>query len=102
MKTKKEITLNKSEKMEMRIELADNGIILRDEDCNVHVVMHGESTKNADYGYKIDHTPERKAIGSWVYEFLMESVLPEHEDELSIVGFDIEIIARPYGYRDED
>lgn len=84
------------EKMRMNIELADNGIIIRNPECEdeVTLAMNGGGTRKADgYGYDINHTDEYKAIGKKIYDWLMDVVIQEHEGELVITNFDIDVVA---------
>ena len=76
------------EKMRMNIELADNGIIIRNPECEdeVTLAMNG-------YGYDINHTDEYKAIGKKIYDWLLDVVMQEHDTELVITNFDIDVVA---------
>ena len=86
---------NPKEKMRMNIELADNGIIIRnpENEDEVTLAMNGGDTRKADgYGYDIDHGDEYKAIGKKVYDWLMDVVVNEHT-EFIITNFDIDVVA---------
>ena len=87
---------NPKEKMRMNIELADNGIIIRnpENEDEVTLAMNGGGTRKADgYGYDIDHTDEYKAIGRKIYKWLMDEVIHEHGGDFIITNFDIDITA---------
>ena len=92
---------NPKEKMRMNIELADNGIIIRNPNCEDEVTLAltgGGVNLNKGYGYEIDHSEDYKAIGKKVYDWLMDVVIQEHEGELVITNFDIEITATCKGH----
>ena len=87
---------NPKEKMRMNIELADNGIIIRnpENEDEVTLAMNVGGTRKADgYGYDIDHTDEYKAIGRKIYDWLLDVVIQEHDTELVITNFDIDVVA---------
>lgn len=70
----------KNEKKTFSIEFADNGIIIRGAEHpeNVQLVLTGPGThKKDDYGYDINHDEEYKAIGRIIYNWLMDTVVPE-------------------------
>jgi hypothetical protein len=93
-----------AETMRMNIELADNGIILRNPDCldEVTLAINGGGTHRENgYGYDIDHKPEYEAIGQKIYWWLMDVVCQEHADELIITNFDIDIKATCKGREKE-
>ena len=77
------------EKMRMNIELADNGIIIRNPDCEdeVTLAVEKEAADGMWYG------SEERAIGKKIYSWLMDVVIQEHEGELIITNFDIEVVA---------
>lgn len=86
---------NPMEKIRMNIELADNGIIIRDPDCedNVTLALDGKGQHRiGEYGYDIDHSDVYKAIGKKVYDWLLDVVIQEHQDFIT-TNFDIDIIA---------
>ena len=83
------VTNNPKEKMRMNIEMADNGIIIRNPDCEDEVTLAMEKGEWTD---SIDHSDEHKAIGYKVYHWLMDVVLEKHTDFI-ITNFDIEITA---------
>ena len=75
--------------MRMNIELADNGIIIRNPDCEDEVTLAVE--KEAADG--MWHGSEERAIGHKIYSWLMDVVIQKHEDELIITNFDIDVVA---------
>ena len=83
------VTNNPKEKMRMNIELADNGIIIRNPDNEDEVTLAMEKGEWTD---NLDHSDEYKAIGKKVYDWLTEVVLQEHTDFI-ITNFDIDITA---------
>ena len=86
------ISNNPKEKMRMNIELADNGIIIRKPDCEDEVTLAITSDARTIYNDK-DLSNEYKAIGQKVYDWLLDVVIQEHEDELIITNFDIDVVA---------
>ena len=82
------ISNNPKEKMRMNIELADNGIIIRNpnEEDEVTLALHREDSCRA-------RDEEYLAIGKKVFDWLMEVVIEEHESELIITNFDIDVVA---------
>ena len=86
------ISNNPKEKMRMNIELADNGIIIRNPDCEDEVTLAITSDTRTIYNDK-DLSNEYKAIGQKVYDWLLDVVIQEHEDELIITNFDIDVVA---------
>ena len=77
------------EKMRMNIELADNGIIIRNPENEDEVTLAMEKGEWTD---NIDHSDEYKAIGKKVYDWLMDVVIQEHTDFI-ITNFDIDVVA---------
>ena len=80
------------EKMRMNIELADNGIIIRNPDCEDDVTLAITSEARTIYNER-DLTNEYKAIGKKIYDWLLNVVIQEHEDDLIITNFDIDVVA---------
>lgn len=80
------------EKMRLNIELADNGIIIRNPNCEDEVSVVVTSEARNIYNER-DLTNEYKAIGRKVYDWLLNVVIPEHNTELVITNFDLDIIA---------
>lgn len=75
--------------LSLNIELADNGIIIRDRDSVKLAINNSDS----GWGYDIDHTEEYKAIGKSIYDWLINLVIPEHSDELVVTNIDLDIDA---------
>ena len=76
------------EKMRMNIELADNGIIIRNPECDDEVTLAARTINN-----ERDLTNEYKAIGKKIYDWILDVVMQEHRTELVITNFDIEVVA---------
>ena len=86
---------NTKEKMRMNIEIADNGIIIRNlenEDEVTLAMEKGEWTDN------IDHSDEYKAIGRKIYDWLMDMECDKHRGDIIITNFDIDIVATCKGH----
>ena len=84
------------DKMRLVIEFADNGIILRNPECEdeVTLALTGKGThKPEGYGYDIDHSDEYRAIGKKIYDWLMDVVVEGHADELICTGAELDITA---------
>ncbi len=82
------------EVMQLNIELADNGVIIRNPDNEDYVWLALRKEEGDE--------DERNAmitlsLGQMIYEWLIEVVLTKHEDELIINGFEIDISARCTG-----
>lgn len=89
---------NPKEKMRMNIGLADNGIIIRNPECNNEVTLALEHENDRiDIGF--DYEDVYKAIGKKIYDWLIGVVIQEHGDELIITNFNIEIVATCKGIR---
>ena len=87
------VTNNPKEKMRMNIELADNGIIIRDPENEDEVTL--ATTKAEDVtglGYRPDHSDEYQLIGTKIYSWLMDVVIEKHTDFV-ITNFDIDVEA---------
>ena len=86
---------NPKEKMRINIELADNGIILRnpDQEDDVTLAMTEKYGGPKGIGYQPDLSNEYKAIGQKIYDWLLDVVIQEHESDLIITNFDIDITA---------
>ena len=80
------------EKMKLNIELADNGIIIRNPNCEDDVSVAVTSEGKTIYNER-DLTNEYNAIGRKVYDWLLDVVIQEHDTELIITNFDIDITA---------
>ena len=84
---------NPKEKMRMNIELADNGIIIRNPECEDDVTLAMTKAEGVTgLCYNPDHSDEYRLIGMRIYSWLMDVVIQEHDD-LIITNFDIDVIA---------
>ena len=85
------VTNNPKEKMRMNIELADNGIIIRNPECEDEVTL---AITSDDYINRDDHDlkNEYQAIGKKIYDWLLNVVIEDHTDFI-ITNFDIDITA---------
>ena len=82
----------RAEYLKMNIELADNGIIIRNPNEEDEVTLAITSEARTIYNDK-DLSNEYKAIGKKVYDWLLDVVIQEHESDLIITNFDIEVQA---------
>jgi hypothetical protein len=90
------------EKMQLTIEFADNGIILRNHELEdeVTLALTGKGTyKPEGYGYDIDHSEEYRAIGKKIYDWLTEVVVAEYSGYLVTTGAELDITATLNGRR---
>ena len=90
------------EKMQLTIEFADNGIILRNPELEdeVTLALTGKGIHKQDgYGYDIDHSDEYRAIGKKIYEWLTEVVVPEYSGDFVTIGAELNIVATLNGRR---
>ena len=83
---------NPKEKMRMNIEMADNGIIIRNPDCEDDITLAITSDGRTEYGER-DLKNEYRAIGRKIYDWLLDVVIQEHESDLIITNFDIDVVA---------
>ena len=88
------VTNNPKEKMRMNIELADNGIIIRNPENEDEVTLAMEKGEWTD---NIDHSDEHEAIGKKVYDWLLNEVVNNHTDFI-ITNFDIDVVATCKGH----
>ena len=91
---------NPVEQMKIDIEFADNGIILRNPECEdeVTLALTGKGThKPEGYGYDIDHSEEYRAIGKKIYDWLTEVAVLEHADHWVSTGANLHIKAELTG-----
>lgn len=81
------IVNNPIEKMRMNIELADNGIIIRnpENEDEVTLALHREDSDRA-------RDDEYKAIGKKIFDWLMDEIF-EHNNYIIITNFDIDVVA---------
>ena len=89
--TKKQATAP-AECLKMNIELADNGIIIRNPDCEDDITLAITSEARTIYNER-DLSNEYKAIGKKIYDWLLDVVIQEHESDLIITNFDIDVVA---------
>ena len=82
------VTNNPKEKMRMNIELADNGIIIRNPDEEDEVTI----AQTALNFHEKDNINEYQAIGKKMYDWLMDVVIQYHTDFI-ITNFDIDVVA---------
>ena len=88
------------EKMQLTIEFADNGIILRnpDLDDDVTLALTGEGTHRENgFGYEIDHNAEYRAIGKKIYDWLTEVVVAEYSGCIITTAAELDITATLQG-----
>ena len=78
------------EKMNLDIELADNGIILRDSNDEdiVTLALYGDHPGDDDY-----MSEAYRAIGQRVYDWLLGVAMPEHCDHWISTGAHFDITA---------
>ena len=77
--------------LQMTIELADNGIIIRNPECGDEVTL---ALEKGGYTECIDHSDEYTAIGKKVYDWLINILLAEQDPrEIITTGFDLNIVA---------
>ena len=86
------------EKMQLTIEFADNGIILRNPELEDEVTL---ALTKGEWTDSIDHSDEYKAIGKKVYDWLTEVVVSEHSDYFVTTGAELDITATLNGRRRE-
>jgi hypothetical protein len=89
------------EKMQLMIEFADNGIILRNPELEdeVTLALIKEKHKEVGYGYDIDHSEEYRVIGKKIYDWLTEVVVAEYSGYLVTTGAELDITATLNGRR---
>ena len=87
------------EKMRLTIEFADNGIILRNPECEDEITL--AMTRPGIGDNLLDD--EYKAIGEKVYEWLVDAVADNYQEYYIVTSADLEITAALNGrYRDSD
>ncbi len=72
------------------IEFADNGIILRNPECEDEVTLALMKDAWTD---RIDHDDEYKAIGKKIYDWMMNVVVEDHASEIIATGAELDITA---------
>ena len=91
---------NPVETMKLDIEFADNGIILRNPDCEDDVTLALTLTleEMPIIGEKFDrHAKEYRAIGMKIYDWLTEVAVAEHADHWVSTGAKLHIKAELTG-----
>lgn len=91
---------NPVETMKLDIEIADNGIILRNPDIEdeVTLALTKETTSTSmARPYDIDHSEVYRAVGKKIYDWLIEEALPEHADHWIATGANLHIKAELTG-----
>ena len=85
------VTNTPKEKMRMNIELADNGIIIRNPENEDEVTL---AITSNDYINRDEHDlkNEYQAIGKKIYDWLLNVVIEDHTDFI-ITNFDIDVVA---------
>lgn len=83
------ISNNPKEKMRMNIELADNGIIIRNPENEDEVTI----AQTALNFHEKDNINEYQAIGKKVYDWLMMVATDRYAYNFIITNFDIDIVA---------
>ena len=78
-----------AEYLKMNIELADNGIIIRNPEIEDEVTL----AITQDLGDGPGHRLEHMAIGKKIYNWLMNEVVRDHANDFIITGFDLDIKA---------
>ena len=94
--TKKQATAP-AECLKMNIELADNGIIIRNPELEDDVTL---AITSDDYINRDEHNlkNEYQSIGKKVYDWLLNVVIQEHANDLIITAFDLDIKATCKGH----
>ena len=87
------------EKMQLTIEFADNGIILRNPELEdeVTLALTGTEMRESGYAYGIDHSQEYRAIGKKIYDWLTEVAVAEHSGHWISTGANLHIKAELTG-----
>ena len=90
------------EKMQLTIEFADNGIILRnpniEDEVTLALTKKTTSTSMAR-AYDLDHSEEYRAIGKKIYDWLTEVAVADHADYWVSTGAELDITATLNGRR---
>ena len=88
-----------TETMRLNIEFADNGIILRNPDCEDEVTLALTLEEMIDGEGKMTdwHTKEYHAIGKKIYDWLTEVALAEHAYHWIATGANLHIKAELTG-----
>ena len=86
--SKKQVTAP-AESLKMNIELADNGIIIRNLECEDEVTL----AWHRHYDNDSAREDEYKAIGKKIFDWLCDVVIKKHQEEFIITNFDLDIKA---------
>ena len=84
------------EKMQLTIEFADNGIILRNPELEDEVTLALTTETTSTSLARIcdfDHTEEYRAIGKKIYDWLTEVAVADHADYWVSTGAELNITA---------
>lgn len=88
---------NPVESMRLDIEFADNGIILRNPDCDDEITLALFKEIPKERGYSIDNTDEYLAIGKKISQWLTEVAVDKHADYWISTGAKLRIQAELTG-----
>ena len=97
METRKKIELAEVDSMKMNIELANNGIIIRQ---NLNALSAMLAVGTGLDGAIRDCDQEHQAIGRYIFNWLMtvrNKRGEEHQDDFFITNFDIEVRCKCQG-----
>ena len=80
------------EKMRMNIELADNGIIIRNPDCEDDITLAlSKDVEDSCIRDRFEYV--YKAIGTKIYNWLLWDIIDQHKYDFIITNFDIDVVA---------
>ena len=91
----KKQTTAPAECLKMNIELADNGIVIRNPDCEDEVTLAITSEVRTINNEK-DLSNEYKAIGKKIYDWLLNVAIDNrlcYKADIIITNFDIDVVA---------
>ena len=86
------VTNNPKDKMRMNIELADNGIIIRNPENEDEVTL-ALSKDVEDSCIRNRFEDIYKAIGKKIYNWLLWDIIDERKKDFIITNFDIDVVA---------
>ncbi len=88
-----------SDQLHLSIELADNGIIMRDRDC-ADIVEVEKYDNTFDYSDKPRYNADiHRMLGRKIYEWIMEVVVDDNVRDWATNGADIDINVRLNGHK---
>ena len=90
--SKKQVTA-RAEYLKMNIELADNGIIIRNPNEEDEVTL----ALTREYDGEVSNENEYRAIGKKIYDWLMGDVTQKHKDDIIITNFDVDVQVKAKG-----